>query len=132
MTSEDEVPSLAGLWDRYRGNPAPLVDIETSDVTLSSAIDEENIKDKQADRGLRIGMAVALTVLFLALNGVVIWLVFDQIANDRALLVAKLIQPGERLITEKVYISLISGTVVQVAAIVVAIARYLFPARNRG
>jgi hypothetical protein len=57
-------------------------------------------------------------------------MLLNAVENDRAFLVQKLISPGERLITDKVYMSLIGGTVLQVAAIVVAIARYLFPARS--
>lgn len=132
MASTDEIPTHSDLYRRYQDNPAPLLaDIEATDEALaSSPIDEENVKDKQADRKLRIAMAIALTLLFLVLNAVVVWMLLDAVKNDRAFLIGKLILPSERLITDKVYMSLIGGTVLQVAAIVVAIARYLFPARN--
>ena len=130
MTTNDELPSQDALFRRYRGKPAiQIADAEDEEAALGlSAIDEETIKDKQADRTLRIGMAFALTFLFMALNVVVICMLFDAVRADRAMLAAKLVQPADRLITDKVYMSLIGGTVLQVAAIVIAIARYLFPA----
>jgi hypothetical protein len=132
MSSKDGIQSLSELHRRYKGNPVPLVDIEEEDEVLSpskSNIDEHT-KDLITDRRLRVVMAVALTALFLVLNGVVVCMLLNAVENDRAFLVQKLISPGERLITDKVYMSLIGGTVLQVAAIVVAIARYLFPARS--
>jgi hypothetical protein len=132
MASKEELLSIAEIRRRYRGNPAPLVDIEEADEDLSSykSVIDENTKDQRADRRLRVGMAIALTLLFLVLNAVVVWMLLDAVKDDRAFLIAKLIQPSERQITDKVYMSLIGGTVLQVAAIVVAIARYLFPARS--
>lgn len=130
MATDDEVPSRGDLFRRYRGKPAiQITDVENEEDALGpSGIDEETIKDKRADRALRIVMAIALTLLFIALNAVVVYMLFDAVWADRAMLAAKLVQPTERLITDKVYMSLIGGTVLQVAAIVIAIARYLFPA----
>lgn len=132
MAQKDSLHTLRELSRRYKGNPAPLVEIEAEDEDLSSYASKisEDDKGKRADRYLRIFMAIALTVLFLTLNGVVVCMLVNAVDNDRAFLAQKLILPGERLITDKVYMSLIGGTVLQVAAIVVAIARYLFPARS--
>ena len=57
-STDDKIPSLSELERRYHGNPAPLVDfVALDEVLASSAIDEENVKDKKTDRKLRIGMA---------------------------------------------------------------------------
>lgn len=88
----------------------------------------EELAGMRTDRWLRLGMGGVMTLLFVALNGAVIWLLHGAIQSDMAMLDQKLIEPGERLITENVYMTLIGGTVVQVAAIVLAIARYVFPA----
>lgn len=130
MATEEGPPTLTDLYARHRGSLAiQMTDVEDAEAALSpSGIDEENIKDKRADRALRVVMAIALTILFVALNAVVVYMLFDAVQADRAMLAAKLVQPADRLITDKVYMSLIGGTVLQVAAIVIAIARYLFPA----
>ena len=83
------------------------------------------------DTKLRKWMALSLTALFLVLNGAVVWLIWRSAQIDLQMIAAGTIKPAERLITEKVYMSLIGGTVLQVAAIVLAIARYLFPTNKR-
>ena len=111
-------------------------------ISLSEIVDrgeykdafrEQRIADLKADRRLRIGMASVLIVLFVLLNGVVVWMVARAVANDASLISAGTIQPDQRLITENVYMSLVGATVVQLSSILFAIARYLFPsAKNEG
>jgi hypothetical protein len=88
----------------------------------------EQIAGMRADRTLRIGMAVALTVLFVVMNGVVVCLIVHGIEMDSRMITEKMLLPADRLVTEKVYISLVGATVVQLSSILFAIARYLFPA----
>ena len=93
-------------------------------------IDEETkarIRSIDADTRVRLWMAVVITVLFIALNAAVIFLVWTAFSADIALLKDKLIQNNQRLITENVFMSLIGATVVQVGVTLVAITGYLFP-----
>jgi hypothetical protein len=46
---------------------------------------------------------------------------------DQNNIASKLITPGDRIITSQVFMALLGATTVQVGAIMVIIARYLFP-----
>jgi hypothetical protein len=48
---------------------------------------------------------------------------------DQSNIASKLIAPGDRIITSQVFMALLGATTVQVGAIMVIIARYLFPGR---
>jgi hypothetical protein len=102
------------------------------DLSAEGESIREHVADQRADRWLRIIMAIALTALFIGLNGAVVCMVRSAVSHDLEMLAAKTITADQRLITEKVYLALIGGTVAQVAAIVVAMARYLFPSRKDG
>jgi hypothetical protein len=96
-------------------------------------VDEETrarIRSMDADTRVRIVMALAISALFVALNAAVIYLVWHAFNADIRLLQAKLISPGQRLVTDSVFMSLIGATVVQVGVILVAIAGYLFPKKG--
>jgi uncharacterized metal-binding protein len=80
-----------------------------------------------ADTFVRCIMALAMIALFFYLNMKVIGLVQDAYNTDITLLNSKVIQSDHRLITEKVFMSLIGATVVQVGVTLVAITGYLFP-----
>lgn len=71
-----------------------------------------------------------MLTIFAALNYVVVGMAKDAPALDAANLTTKLITADQRLITEKVHMSLIGTTVVQVAVVVVTIANYLLPNRK--
>jgi hypothetical protein len=49
---------------------------------------------------------------------------------DQNNIASKLITPGDRIITSQVFMALLGATTVQVGAIMVIIARYLFPGRQ--
>ena len=93
-------------------------------------IDEEikaRIRSTDADTRVRLLMALAISVLFIALNAAVIALVWSAFNADISLLRDNLIKNDQRLITENVFMSLIGATVVQVGVTLVAITGYLFP-----
>ncbi len=50
---------------------------------------------------------------------------------DEFNLLSKLASAGDRIITHQVIIGLLAATTVQVGAITVIVARYLFPGRSR-
>ena len=95
--------------------------------TISVKEAEARIRSMDADTKVRSRMAVTIGMLFVALNAAVIYLVWNAINADIALLRDKLIQNNQRLITENVFMSLIGATVVQVGITLVAITGYLFP-----
>ena len=103
------------------------LDTETADL---GGIDEKEkafIRSMDTDTKVRASMALAIIVLFMALNTAVIWIVWSAFQADLLLVQTKVIQSSDRLITEKVFMSLIGATVVQVGVTLVAITGYLFP-----
>jgi len=93
-------------------------------------IDEETrarIRSTDTDTRVRLLMALVISALFIALNAAVIALVWSAFNADISLLRDNLIKNDQRLITEKVFMSLIGATVVQVGVTLVAITGYLFP-----
>jgi hypothetical protein len=74
-------------------------------------------------------MVAVIAGIFIGLNWAVMSMVGEAFAKDVEHLVAKppLIQPGERIITTQVFISLIGATVVQVGIAIATIVAYLFP-----
>jgi len=108
-----------------------LTELEDDNKDLVPPRERELIKGLRSDRMLRVWMAGILTVLFVVLNGFVVWMVWDAVQADRALIAAaKITTLDQRVITQQVYLALIGGTVIEVAAIVLVIARYLFPTRT--
>jgi hypothetical protein len=98
------------------------------------AIDEETkarIRSMDADTRVRLWMAFLIGILFIALNATVMLMVWHAFNADVALLRDHLIRDDRRLITEKVFMSLIGATVVQVGVTLVAITGYLFPKIRR-
>jgi len=69
-----------------------------------------------------IGAFIAANVVTLIALGILARL-------DQGNIAAKLIEPGDRIITSQVFMALLGATTVQVGAIMVIIARYLFPGR---
>ena len=95
-------------------------------------IDEEKmarIRSMDTDTRVRLWMALVISALFIILNAAVMLLVWNAFQADMSLIRAKLIQSNQRLITDKVFMSLIGATVVQVGVTLVAITGYLFPKR---
>jgi len=80
---------------------------------------------------LRALMAFVLVVLFVAINYQVWQLIVQAFESDVELLRAKVIQPDQRLVTDKVLITLITATAVEVAVCIAAVVRYLFPGKPR-
>lgn len=109
-------------------------DIKLAEVQadLGSSIEEEKGREEiagmRADRNLRLIMGIALMVLFVLMNGVVVYLVSEAAEMDAQMITSGKIKSSERLISENVYMSLVGATVVQLSSILFAIARYLFPA----
>ena len=69
-----------------------------------------------------IGAFIVANLATVAALGILAWL-------DQGNIQSKLIAPGDRIITSQVFMALLGATTVQVGAIMVIIARYLFPGR---
>jgi hypothetical protein len=85
---------------------------------------------KLGDYDLRKWMATRIVWAFIGGNiitlvglGVLVWL--DQMNIEH-----KLVTPGDRIIDRQVIMTLLAATAVQVGAITVIVARYLFPGRS--
>jgi hypothetical protein len=85
---------------------------------------------KLGDYNLRKWMAIRIVWVFIGGNivtlvglGVLVWL--DQMNIER-----KLVTPGDRIVDRQVIMTLLAATAVQVGAITVIVARYLFPGRS--
>jgi hypothetical protein len=85
---------------------------------------------KLGDYDLRKWMATRIVWAFIGGNiitlvglGVLVWL--DQMNIEH-----KLATPGDRIIDRQVIMTLLAATAVQVGAITVIVARYLFPGRS--
>jgi hypothetical protein len=78
-------------------------------------------------------MATVLVLAFMLWNGAVMHIVQSAAETDVQMIREKLMDPVHRTITEKVYMSLIAATAVQVGTLLVVITRYLFraPAASR-
>jgi len=77
---------------------------------------------------LRAGVCIAIVWLFWRVNAHVLDVIDAFAKTDAQQIAAKQIAAGDRVISASVIISLIAGTVAQVAIILLGITRYLFPA----
>lgn len=112
---------------------AELRDLNQVAEQLEGVDEEEKrarIRGIHADTAARLTMTGIILLLFVGLNAAVITLVWQAFNTDIALLKAQLIKDDQRLITEKVFMSLIGATVVQVGVTLIAITGYLFPKRE--
>ena len=72
-------------------------------------------------------MAGVMIFLFVALNAVVVWLVFHAVHFDDEAVLKGTYAVEHRVITKEVYMSLVGSVVVQAGVVFVAITSYLFP-----
>lgn len=74
----------------------------------------------------RIGVTIIMLIVFSFLNWYVIDNINKAVVFDMDSIKSKLYGPEHRLITEKVYMSLITGVVVQASAVFFTIIKFLF------
>jgi hypothetical protein len=77
---------------------------------------------------LRAGVCIAIVWLFWRVNAHVLDVIDAFAKTDAEQIAAKQIAAADRVISANVIMSLIAGTVAQVAIILLGITRYLFPA----
>jgi len=95
------------------------------DVTQLGDIEE--IKALKWNRHQRTLIVVVFLALFVWLNYSVISIIEMSSKIDTYMIINKIINPSERLVTDKVYISLVAATVAEVAGLLIVIMTYLFP-----
>jgi hypothetical protein len=113
--------------------PRPTVSAVPEEVHLDNVAEREglSVADQIAlqDAEQRKAMAARMVQTFLAANIVTLLGVAALVVLDEFNLLSKLTSAGDRIITQEVIIGLLAATTVQVGAITVIVARYLFPGR---
>jgi hypothetical protein len=139
--SDDPPPPEHRIW-RDVGIPSERLASVASDhpapveiaIRLSEAADQAglSVQDRIALRTqyLREWVAGGIMVLFILANALMLYVVYRLVWLDQANLEAHLITPVDRIISNQVIMALLGATAVQVGAIAVIIARYLFPGRQ--
>lgn len=102
---------------------------ERSIVTPQKTREAAEIQELRSKIRLQWLIAGPVITLFLVLNIGVFVLIWNAYFNDLALIRQGIITWEGRLITENVVMSLIAGTVAEVATILLGITWYLFPRR---
>lgn len=92
-----------------------------------SSISTEKFDLEEEEFRLKKEFALQIMRIFLWANGVVLVFIAVSLLADWDFLGRHLIQPSERLVSEKVLMTLLGATTVQVGAIVVTITNHLFP-----
>jgi len=87
---------------------------------------------KLSDAGMRRWMASRVVRVFVQANCVTLVALGALVLLDEINIGFHLVSPGDRIITNQVIMTLLGATTVQVGAIAVIIARYLFPGRADG
>ena len=89
---------------------------------------EDQIALQDADLRKRIGNRIVWT--FVGGNVVTLFVFAGLVYLDQSNMGNRVITPDQRIITEKVIMTLLGATTVQIGTIAVIIARYLFPRRS--
>jgi hypothetical protein len=109
---------------RVKAEVISLDDVaEREGLSVADQIALQDAEQRKAITGRMLQTFIAANTVTLA--GVALLVVLDEIN-----LWAKLAPAGDRIITQQVIIGLLAATTVQVGAITVIIARYLFPGRS--
>ncbi len=90
----------------------------------------EKVK-KEEGKWLKIAYGILVAILFLAMNGLVYWLIYNAYLDDLQLIGSNGIKPGERLVTTEVLMALIGGTITQSSIAFILIAKYYYKKENR-
>jgi hypothetical protein len=88
---------------------------------------EDELRKREAD--LRDWMAKVVIPVFLWANGLTLGAIALLVGLDEVNIGLDWIAPGDRIISAQVIMAMLGATTVQVGAIAVLIARYLFPGR---
>jgi hypothetical protein len=96
---------------------------EREGLSVADQIALQDAEQRKAITGRMLQTFIAANTVTLV--GVALLVVLDEIN-----LWSKLAPAGDRIITQQVIIGLLAATTVQVGAITVIIARYLFPGRS--
>ncbi|MGY3883884.1 hypothetical protein [Aeromonas veronii] len=112
-----------------------LGDGESQDVRLPedyiNEVESEEAKDGKTKRRLRTHVAWGMLSLIFIVNAAVIFIVYKMMYIDAALLIDKAIKSSDRVIDSKAVLSLIAGSVTQVAAMFVFVVKFLFAEDKR-
>ena len=123
----DRVPPIEGRLAATQEPATEVVSLDTvaerEGLSVADQIALQDAEQRKAITGRMLQTFIAANTVTLA--GVALLVVLDEIN-----LWSKLAPAGDRIITQQVIIGLLAATTVQVGAITVIIARYLFPGRS--
>jgi hypothetical protein len=103
--------------------PAPEVELSRSELPFHSVADRIALSDAR----VRATVSYAIIAAFLIVNLATLYGIYILYRSDADNLRAKLIGPDQRVIDTSVVIALLGATTVQLGAMAVIMAKYLFP-----
>lgn len=108
-----------------------LDDGESKELRLSGQYikdvdSSEEEKDGKTKRQLRTHVAWGMLFLIISVNAAIIFIVYKLMYIDAALLINGSIKSSDRVIDSKAVLSLIAGSVTQVAAMFMFVVKFLF------
>lgn len=112
---------MAGTFDGFDEEEPQEVDPNDFISRLS-----EEVEDGKNKRTLRTVVAVLMLILIIFVNAAVIFIVYKLMYIDAALLIGGSIKSSDRVIDSKAVLSLIAGSVTQVAAMFMFVVKFLF------
>lgn len=105
--------------------------LDDEEARIGGSIEQAQVDGLRADIWYRGLMVAVVALLFIGLNGAVMWFIRDAYMHDIVGMAAKPPLPAsDRLVTTNVLLSLVGATVVQTGVGFIAIVSYLFPKRD--
>ncbi len=103
--------------------PSPPIELSRAEVPFQSVADRIALSDA------RVRTTVAYTVIaaFLVVNLATLFGLYVLYREDAANLAARLVSPDQRVINANVVMTLLGATTVQLGAMAIILAKYLFP-----
>lgn len=113
---------MAGTFDGFDEEEPQEVNPENFISRFSS----EEVEDGKNKRTLRTVVALLMSLLIIFVNAAVIFIVYKLMYIDAALLIGGSIKSSDRVVDSKAVLSLIAGSVTQVAAMFMFVVKFLF------
>jgi hypothetical protein len=130
----DRPPPIEAKLNVIEGDATLSATAEVVKVSLDKVAAQEglSVADQVTlqDAKLRKSMANRISIAFLVTNLATVIALALLARLDQSNIALKLIVPGDRIITSQVFMALLGATTVQLGAVMVIIAHYLFPSRS--
>lgn len=113
-------PAAASASDR---SPLAARDVPLPDTVGAPPVETPAQIAKRLQQWVMVGVSCTI---FIALNLVVMWLIYQQLDVENADIARGILRPADRTITSGVFMTLIGATVVETGYAIRTIMRYLF------